>query len=184
MLRWYNITAPNSVALRNVMKSLREQHLMVRKRDDKLIVCASTDHQVWLSRVCKDFNASLAILDKSPKGVRIPSEKGYTAPCGMRFFDPQMVAVHIRYCSVCKTAKREKPREVIAKLEPGIEFNLDGAISSLEVMRDKWWERVETLDNLLTNLKAYRDATEKLSELQVETDKRINTVRLLLKLGE
>ncbi len=78
-----------------------------------------------------------------------------------------------------------KPRApVVAKLEPGVDFNLDGIISSVEVVKDQLWEKVEYLDTLLVNLKYYRDDKEKITELSVEADKRVAAVKLLISEGK
>lgn len=73
---------------------------------------------------------------------------------------------------------------MVAKLEPGAEYNLDGIISSVEVVRDQLWEKVEYLDSLLLNLKQYRDDREKIAELSVEADKRVAAVKLLISEGK
>lgn len=81
--------------------------------------------------------------------------------------------------------KYRKPRApVVAKLEPGVDFNLDGIISSVEVVKDQLWEKVEYLDTLLVNLKQYRDDKEKITELSVEADKRVAAVKLLISEGK
>lgn len=178
MMKWYKIDAPSEETNRKVIKSLREQHLLVRSKDGDLYACISNHHQVWLSNVCKDFGASFLILEQAPTGIRIPRQEEYLAPCGEKLYDPMLFAQHCRSCLKCK---KVKGAVVIAKLEPWKELNLDGVISSLEVVRDQLWERVEGLDNLLTDLKGFRDAKGKLAELNTEADKRVNAVRLLLR---
>lgn len=178
MLKWYLISPPSEEAARNVLKSLREQRLMVRRRNGRLYACISNHHQVWLSKVCQDFGSQLKVLEQAPEGIHVPTREEYLAPCGERFYDPVQYSQHFRTCEKCMESKKAK---VIAKLEPGEPFNLNGVISSLEVVRDQMWEKVETLDNLLNNLKILRDSREKLAELNTEVTKRIDAVRLLLK---
>lgn len=192
MLKWYEVTASTDDALRNVLKSLRKQRLMARKQDGQLYACISNHHQVWLSRVCQDFSAQLKVLEQAPVGIREPLKEEYEAPCGEKFYDPVLYSHHFRTCEKCRATERpaKVPRrkakgvEAIAKLEPGMPLTLDGVISSIEVVRDQLWERVESLDSLLGNLKGYRDAKAKLSELSTEADKRIEAVRLLLRDGK
>ncbi|GAI47730.1 unnamed protein product, partial [marine sediment metagenome] len=102
----------------------------------------------------------------------------YLAPCGEKFYDPILYSHHYRDCEKCIASKKAK---IVAKLEPGEPFNLNGVVSSLEVVRDQMWEKVEMLDNMLDNLKVLRDSKEKLAELNTEVTKRIDAVRLLLK---
>lgn len=176
MLKWYSITSPSPDGLRSVLKSLRSQHLMVRKQDEHLVACVSTDHQAWLSNVCQDFHAKFQLLEEAPAGVRVPSREVYKTPCGMELYDPVLYSRHFKSCPKCKPDEAK----VVAKLEPGQPHNLNGVIASLEVARDQLMEKCETVDNIITNLKAYRDAKEKLSELHVEVDKRVDAVKLLV----
>lgn len=189
MLKWYLITASSSDATNNVLKSLRRQHLMVRKRNGNLYACVSNNHQQWLSNVCQDFSAQLKTLEKAPEGIRSPTKEEYLTSCGQRFYDPLQYSNHIRGCNTCKEKVKERrqgvlPAKVIAKLEPGVDFDLNGVISSLEVVRDQLWEKVEQLDNLLINLKVYRDSKEEVIKLNTEVKKRIDAVRLLLGEGK
>ncbi len=177
MLRWYQIKAPSEKALGGVFKSLRGKRVMVRKRDGNLIVCASIRNQVLVSRVCQDSGVELQILRKAPEGLHVPRQEVYKAACGEEFYDPVLYGSHRRRCPKCKELSGGK---VVAKLEPGQEFNLDGVIASLEPIREQLVERFETLDNLINNLKAYRDAKDKISELTTEVDKRIAAVKLLI----
>lgn len=180
MLKWYSITSTSSEGLRSVLKSLRSQHLMVRKRNDHLVACVSNNHSHWLSKVCQDFHANLKVLEEAPEGIRAPKQEVYLAPCGEELYDPILYSHHMRSCPQCKVAKTAK---VVAKLEPGEEFNLNGVIASLEVVRDQLMEKCEMVDSLITNLRAYYDAKDKLSELHSEVDKRIAAVRLLITEG-
>ena len=118
------------------------------------------------------------VLKKPPEGMHTPRREEYVAPCGEKFYDPQIYARHYGRCPECREITGAK---VVAKLEPGMDLNLEGVISSLEAVRDRLWEKIEAVDNLLQNLKGFRDAKEKLTELSVEADRRIDAVRLLLR---
>jgi len=181
MLKWYLITAQSDEAGRNVMKSLRNEHLMVRRRDGKLYACISNHHQVWLSKVCQDFSAQLRVLEEAPVGLNAPSKEEYITPCGEKFYDPVQYSHHFSTCIKCSKSAKAK---VVAKLEPGVEHDLNGVIASIEVIRDQMWEKVETMDELLSNLKVYRDSKEKLTGLNEEVTKRIEAVRMLLREGK
>lgn len=180
MLKWYTVTSSSPEGLRSVLKSLRTQHLMVRKRNGKLLACVSDNHQLWLSRVCQDFHANLVVLDKAPEDVRVPKKEVYIAPCGQEIYDPLLYSNHIKNCPKCKASRGAK---VVAKLEPGVEHDLNGVIVSLEVVRDQLMEKFEIVDDLITNLKAYREARGKVTELHAEVDNRIAAVKLLIAEG-
>jgi len=181
MMRWYKITAPSEDASRKIIKSLRGQHLLVRSRNGNLFACTSSNHQVWLSRVCQDFGASLKVLEQAPEGIIVPRREVYIAPCGEKLFDPILFSQHCRFCPKCNP---KRAPEVTAKLEPGKELNLDGVISSIEVTRDQLQDKVNDITALLDNLRAYHDAKSMLSELTTEVSKRIDAVRLLLRDGK
>ena len=208
MLKWYQITGPSSDALDNIARDIRNGKMLVRRRNSNLFACVSTHHQNWLSKICADFNSTLKALDIAPIGFRQPSKEVYLAPCGKEVYDPMMYAQHIRNCKECKeildgktilahkAATKAVPRAVIpgavvpkaapravvpkAKIEPGMDFDLNGVIASVELTRDRLYEQVEIVDDLLKNLKAYRDAKETISKLSTEAKERREAVRLLL----
>lgn len=181
MLKWYSITAPSEEAQRNVLKSLREQHLMVRKQNGRLYACVSNHHQVWLAKVCQDFSANLKILEGVPSGIRAPRKEEYLTSCGEKFYDHMLYSQHCKICIKCKSVSEVK---VVAKLSPGEPFNLNGVVNSLENVLAECLEWAGKLDTLITNLKEYRDGKEKLVTLKEEVDKRIEAVRLLLRDGK
>lgn len=193
MMRWYEITSHSDEPLRNVQKSIKEQHLMVRRRDNIMHACISTAHQDWLSRVCTDFGAQLKVLEQPPQGERSAKEEGYKMACGLVVYDPLEAGRHTRWCKKCKEIEGKKaPAQVVttgvaktkatvvAKLEPGQDLNLDGVITSLEVIRDQFWAEFDKLDKVLENLKAFRDAKLGLTGLQKEVELRLNAARQLL----
>jgi len=179
---------------------------MARKRDGNIIVCISNHHQGWLSDLCRDFNSDLSMLDQAPAGLKVPKRESYLTPCGEEFFDPILVSNHVRFCDKCKSlapAKAEAPKvaapkrrgrplgksrsgkaRTVAKLEPGMNYDLNGVISSIEIVRDRMWEKCEFLDNLIINLKNYRDDKEKITELSIEASQRVDAVELLLRDGK
>ena len=196
MMRWYSITTQTKEAVRNIVKDLRKQHLLVREVDDKTYACIGNAHQSWLVKVVTDFGGQVRVLEEAPKGQRIPAKEEYILPCGEKVYDPVMVGQHIRWCNKCKEieqGKRKAKGEIIipgekavvtAKLEPGQSFNLDGVIASLEITRDQFWQELEQLDKVLENLKGYRDAKTRLDEFSKEAGLRLNAARQLLKEGK
>lgn len=185
MLRWYHIDSKSKEGLRNTIKSLKEQKLLVRPQDGHAFACISDAHVGWFTNVCKDFGVTSSLLDKAPAGLTIPKKEEYIAPCGEVFYDHKLAARHRRWCPKCRLMRGVSPKPgLVAKLEPGQDLNLNGVIASLEVTRDQLWERLENLDALLSNLKGYRDGKEKLSELTAEVSQRIEAVKLLLKDGK
>lgn len=176
MMNWYEIHAPEG-ALPKIFKSLRNQKLLVRRRDNGLIfTCISSHHIGWLDRVCGDFNGTTTLLKSPPAGIRAPRKEEYKAPCGETLYDHILFAQHMKHCPECK----KKPGKVVAKLAPGAPLNLDGVVASLEEIHGQLFERLEEIDGLLINLKAYRDAKIKITDLESETKLRIQAVKLVV----
>lgn len=185
MLRWYKVDSKSEEALRNAVKSLKEQKLLVRPQDGYAFACIGDAHVKWFTNVCKDFGVTTLLLGKAPDGITTPKREKYLAPCGEELYDHKLASQHRRLCPKCRSLRGLPPKPgLVAKLEPGQELSLDGVIASLEVTRDQLWEKVESLDSLLTNLKGYRDGKEKLSELTAEVGQRVDAVKLLLRDGK
>jgi len=184
MLKWYKITGPSQVALDNITRDVRNGKMLIRRRNGDLFACVSTHHQGWLSKICADFNGTLMTLDAAPVGISRPSKEEYTAPCGETLFDPILYSHHIRVCAKCKELKGAQVGKATptpkTKIEPGLDFDLNGVIASVELTRDRLYEQVEIVDDLLKNLKGFRDAKETISKLSTEVKERREAVRLLL----
>jgi len=194
MMKWYEVRAKTDEATRNILKSMRNQKLLARKAKDNgfLYVCIGEQHQNWLADVCHDFGASLMSLAETPDGLRSPHKEVYTAPCGEELYDPILFSHHSRNCEKCKEIKAQHPivvkpttprAKTVAKIEPGLEFNLNGVVASLEVTRDRLYEHLETLEALLKNLQGYREAKDKLAGLEEEARDRIKAAKVLLNEG-
>jgi len=174
--------------IRKILKDLDGRAAMVvRGGGTVLYVGVPASELGWLDTVAKDIGCkkqeveSLPGHDKALCGILTVSRRYHEGRC------KACARIRAQLAPAEKEVVR-KPRvradKVIAKLEPGAPLNLDGVISSIEVTRDQLWEKVESIDNLLTNLKAYRDAKEKFTELKAEADKRVDAVKLLLRDGE
>ena len=187
MLKWYQITGPSSVALDNITRDIRNGKMLVRRRNGNLFACVSTHHQGWLSKICTDFNGTLKALNAAPVGVRQPSKEEYLAPCGEKYYDPILYSHHIRDCVKCKGLKGAEAAKAAptpkARIEPGMDFNLSGVIASVELTRDRLYEQVEIIDDLLKNLVGFRDAKESISKLETEAKERREAVRLFFSEG-
>ena len=192
MLKWYKITGPSPTALDNIAKDIRNGRMLVRRHNGDLFACVSTHHQGWLSKICTDFSGALKVLDTGPANFRHPTKDEYMVPCGEKFYDPILCSQHIRRCKKCIELKKAPPAEaahattakIKTKIEPGMDFNLDGIIASVELTRDRLYEQIETVDNLLKNLKGFRDAKEAISTLETEVKERREALRLFAAAGK
>ena len=202
-MRWFEIKSQSEDARNKVFKSMREQKLLVRRENGRLVACIGSQHQGWLSKVCGDFGSTLMVLDDTPKGMSNPGKDDYTAPCGEVFYDPRLYSPHVKYCTKCRKLKTQTPDEaqangtipaptlpasktrlpVIAKLEPGQDLNIEGVILSLEVTKERLQEQLSRLDSLIENLKGFKDSKDMLSELDTEVKQRVAAVKLLMSDG-
>lgn len=187
MMRWYEITAPSPDALRNIQKDLKKQHLMVRQRDSHLYTCLSTAHQTFLPKIVADFGGQVRALEAPPPGERIPKLDEYVMPCGEKVYDPLLVGLHQRWCKKCQEVAPSEHRDVsgrrsriVAHIEPGQPFTIDGVIASLEATKDQLFTKVDLLDKLVTNLKAWRDGREGLAKLEREVEQRLTAAKMII----
>lgn len=192
-MKWYKIEANSPEALAKVRRSLMNQKLLVRNDHNCLYACVSDAHIKWLSDVVGDFNASFTHLPSKPEGQRSPKKEIYQAPCGEEIYDPLLYSRHLRYCPKCQPLISKEPKKerykkpskvVVGTLEPGQKLNLDGVIASLEITKDRMFERLEVIDKLITDLKVFRDSREKLDELQQEAVSRMQAVKMLINSGQ
>lgn len=131
----------------------------------------------WLDKVARD---------RGCKKQEVRSLPGHEkALCGVfttnrRFHEP--------HCKTCMKLRPQKPGPsapvIVAKIEPGQDFNLSGVIASLEITRDRLFEQLDQMERLITNLKGYRDAESKLVSLEQESRDRIQAARELLNEGK
>ena len=212
-MRWFEIKSQSEDARNNVFKSMREQKLLVRRENGRLVACIGSQHQGWLTKVCGDFGSTLKVLDNPPDGMTVPKKEEYKVPCDEVFYDPRMSATHQKYCAKCRKlkaqAQAEKPTAekptaekpsaettpaptlpasktrlpVIAKLEPGQDLSIEGVILSLEVTKERLQEQLIRLDSLIENLKGFKDSKDMLSELDIEVKQRVAAVKLLMSDG-
>lgn len=209
MMKWYELKADSDESSRKVVSFLKTRRLMVRRVDGSLYACIGTEHQRWLSDVCKDFSTTFIALDEMPKGLRMPKREKYVAPCGEEFYDPMFLSNHHRFCPKCKSLREAagetkpttevkpveaKPKIIrkvraprastIALLEPGQEFTLNGVVTSLETTRDRLFSQLEVIEGLLTNLKQYQEMKNQIVDLDTEVKGRVSAVRLLVQDGK
>lgn len=191
-MTWYEIKSQTEEARTKVFKSIRGQKLMVRKVNGRLVTCIGSQHQGWLSDVCRDFGSVLTVLDGPPDGVTALSKEEYKAPCGEIFYDPRLVATHQKYCSECRKAKalsvptstKRTSAHTVAKLEPGQDLDINGVITSLQVMKSRLEEKLVLVDSLVENLKGFMDSKDMMDELDVEVKQRVAAVKLLMDDGK
>ena len=190
MMRWYELKSESSESSRKIASFLKKRRLLVRWVDSILYACIGNQHQNWLSNVVRDYNTTLVALDKMPEGQKMPKHEEYKAPCGEVFYDPLMTSNHQRFCDKCrtlrgapveKTAKPRKRPSVIALIEPGQEFNLNGVIASIEITKERLFSQLELIETLLTNLKQYQGMKDQIVSLGSEVKGRVDAVRTLLR---
>ena len=166
--------------IRRVLKDINGRATkIIRGPKGVLYVGVPSSELAWLDTVAKDAGCKKSEISSFPDHRK--------APCGVLTTDRPHHALRCKACIALRPKDRSsvssKASEVIvvARIEPGQDFNLDGIITSLEATREKMFGQLESIESLLTNLKAYRDARNMMVELEQEVKDRLKAVRLLLK---
>lgn len=173
--------------IRKILKDLNARATVIIRGSGKaLYVAVPTSELGWLDKIAKDIGCTKHELPSLPKHAK--------ALCGILTVSKRH---HEGRCKACAIVRSEmppvrkqltKPRTMkvvtVGKIEPGQNFDLNGVIASIEITHDRLFERLETLENLLTNLKGYREAEGKLGELEQEARDRMSAARNLLNSGE
>jgi len=175
--------------IRKILKDLNGRvTVIIRGGGTVLYVGVPGNELGWLDKVAKDIGC---------KKLEIPSLPEYEkALCGIltvskRYHEGRCKACAIVRAQTAPTGKKapvKRPRAsapvTVGKIEPGQNFDLNGVIASIEITHDRLFGQLESLENLLTNLKGYRDAKSKLGELEQEARDRMSAARNLLGNGK
>ena len=155
--------------------------LLVRGSKGVVFVGMPSIELGWIDKVAKDVGCKKAEIMSIPEHTK--------ALCGVFTTN---ASAHEAHCKACARGRMPAgklttiPKPVpskpatIAHIEPGQNFDLNGVIASIEITHDRLFAELENIENLLTNLKAYRDAEEKLTCLGKEASERMQAVRKLL----
>ena len=164
-------------SIRKIMKDLNGRAaVIIRGGKGLLYVGVPSIELGWLDKLVGDIGV------KKHEIQSLPEHK--VAPCGARVIHLKQ---HTGRCKACLTLrpKAGKPGvpETVAMIEPGQDFNLDGVIASLEITRERIYEQLEKLESLIGNLKGFREARDKLTELEKEAKDRMQAAKILLNEG-
>ena len=170
--------------IRKILKYLNGRATVIIRGSGKALYVGIPSNELgWLDKIAKDIGCtkhelpSLPYYEKALCGILTVSKRYHEGMC--------------KACAIvrAKTGPVEKrvPRSVkaskpvtVGKIEPGQNFDLNGVIASIEITHDRLFGELETLENLLVNLKGYRDAASKLGELEQEAKDRMSAARNLL----
>ena len=156
--------------------------VIIRGSGGTLYVGVPSNELRWLDKVTKDVGCTKQEIPSLPEHKK--------ALCGIltvskRFHEGRCKAcarVRSEMAPVRKELTKPPPSKTITvgKIEPGQNFDLNGVIASIEITHDRLFGELETLENLLTNLKGFREAESKLGELEQEAKDRMSAARNLL----
>ena len=175
------------IRIRRALKFLNGRATLVVHGSKQILFIGVPHSELgWLDKVAKDIGCKKLELNVMPKYE--------TALCGLLTTDKWHHEGRCKACGKIREARGpvKKPRKAptalkcktVGKVEPGQSFDLNGVIASVEVTHDRIFAELEGLENLLTNLKGYRDAMGKLSDLEQEAKDRMNAARNLLQDGK
>lgn len=176
--------------IRKILKDLNGRATAIvrgsseRKGTAILYVAVPANELGWLDKVAKDIGCtkheipSLPEHEKALCGVLTVNRRHHEGRCRA------CAKVRAQTAPAGKRVPTKTPKasasKTIGKIEPGQNFDLDGVIASIEVTYDRLFSQLEFLENLLNNLKGYRDAKGKLDGLEQEAKDRMNAARNLL----
>lgn len=169
--------------IRKILKDLNNRATVVIRGSGKALYVGVPPNELhWLDKIAKDIGCTKHELPSLPEHEK--------ALCGVLTISKRY---HESRCKACarvksempparKEPKRPRPSKAVSvgKIEPGQNFDLNGVIASIEITHDRLFGQLESLENLLTNLKGYRDAKDKLTELEQEAMDRMSAARNLL----
>ena len=173
--------------IRKVFKDLNGRATtVIRGGTGVLYISLPSSELGWMDKVVKDIGCKKSELSSFPMHEK--------ALCGTLTVDRLH---HEGRCKACARVRDQSPRVrkiprtpqaspvvPVGKIEPGQEFNLNGVIASLELTHDRMFGQLESLENLMTNLKGYREAAGKLVEYEQEVKDRMSAARNLLSSGK
>jgi hypothetical protein len=163
---------------------------VVRDTSNIIYVAVPPSELGWLDKVVKDMGCKRLDVDELPEheialcGTKTTHKKQHEGGCkSCRVLHAQQESQRPK-----KEKRERKPRKprsskstrILAKIEPGQNFDLDGVITSVEMTRDRLLEAYNGLDDLAKNLRAYKDITERIPSLEQEAKDRMAAARKLL----
>lgn len=160
--------------IRKILKDLNGRAtVIVRGAPNILYVGIPNGELGWLEKVAKDLGCKKQEVPSLPEHQK--------TLCGILTTQRRS---HEARCKACAALRPPKPKVsapvTAAKIEPGQDFNLDGVIASIEITHERMFEQLDRLEELLTSLKGYRDAREKLAGLEQEAKDRMQAAKKLL----
>ncbi len=169
--------------IRKILKDLNGRAtIIIRGSGKALYVGVPSNELGWLDKAARDIGCTKHELPSLPEHEK--------ALCGILTVSKRY---HEGRCKACARVRSEMPpvrkeppgqrpskAKTVGKIEPGQNFDLNGVIASIEITHDRLFGELETLENLLTNLKGYREAEGKLGELEQEAKDRMSAARNLL----
>jgi len=173
--------------IRKILKDLNGRATVIIRGSGKALYVGVPHSELgWLDKIAKDIGCTKHELPSLPKHEK--------ALCGILTVSRRYHEGRCKACAIVRTQmpvvpaapKRARASKAVAvgKIEPGQNFDLNGVIASLELTHDRIFNQLETLENLITDLKGYRDASDKLGELEQEAKDRMSAARNLLNSGE
>lgn len=171
--------------IRKILKDLNGRATVIIRGSGKVLyVGVPTSELGWLDKVARDIGCTKQVLPSLPAHKK--------ALCGILTVSKRYHEGRCKACAIARAQMGQAGKEAstktpkasasttVGKIEPGQKFDLNGVIASLELTHDRVFNQLEVLENLITDLKGYRDARDKLGELEQEAKDRMGAARNLL----
>ena len=174
--------------IRKILKDLNGRATVIIRGSGKVLFVGVPPIELgWLDKVARVIGCTKHELPSLPEHEK--------ALCGILTVDRRHHEGRCKACANIRSrmppAEKRTPKSVkaskavtVGEIEPGQNFDLNGVIASLEITHDRVFNQLEVLENLITDLKGYRDARDKLGELEQEAKDRMSAARNLLNNGK
>jgi hypothetical protein len=191
---YYKISAKEENSAKQIIRTLKNSHTWVRSNGNPLELYSATgnDHTKHVLGIATEFNANVSEIDKAqiPQDVAnhggIPKRE-YISFDNQVFTDKMQFSAYERNNNPKhiegrknKITKLRKPRankaEIVARLEPGQDFNMTGVINSLKILEDKLLQAYNEVSDLGKKLSKINEFTQLLKD----RDDYLNSARMIL----
>jgi len=174
--------------IRKILKDLNGRATVIIRGSGKALYVGIPSSELgWLDKIAKDIGCTKHELPSLPEHEK--------TLCGILTVSRRYHEGRCKACAIVRAQMPPAEKKALKKLrpsaartvgiiEPGQNFDLNGVIASLEITHDRVFNQLEILENLITDLKGYRGARDKLGELEQEAKDRMSAARNLLNSGK
>ncbi len=198
---YYKILATNPDSAKQIIRTLKNSKSWAKTNGNNLEIFTATgnDHTKHILGIAQEFGANITQIEKNqiPKSITQIPKREYVAFDGSVFTDklgfclyqkhnnPKLVNTRKERWKNClglasnqinKERKVRASKQVVARLEPNQDFNLDGAINSLDILESKLLQAFNEVSETRKNLIKIKEY----DKLLADRDDYLKSVKMIL----